>query len=319
MSHANSTPESAGPAPLSPAEQADLAELLAEVRHIEVQSKRLVASALAGGYRSVFRGSGLEFDEVREYVSGDDPRTVDWNVTARAGKPFIKKFVDERELTVMFLVDLSPSMDHGFGHHTLRQMAARICGCLALSAVRNNDKIGMLGFSSKIDKYVPARKGSRYALSIIRDCLALRGSSSSSNLNAALDYVGSVLRGHSTVFLLSDFCADGWQQSLSLCSKRHDLIAVRLLPPDFEQLPNAMMRVVDPETGQARWLDGSSAAMRQEYRLRMQRWQDHVAYQLAAAKVDCMDVRVPRERDPDAVAQPIHRFFRMREQRGGRG
>jgi uncharacterized protein (DUF58 family) len=313
------SPPDSSPSHADGAAQADLAELLAEVRHIEVQSKRLVASALAGGYRSVFRGSGLEFDEVREYVSGDDPRTVDWNVTARAGKPFIKKFVDERELTVMFLIDLSPSMDHGFGHHTLRQMAARICGCLALSAVRNNDKIGMLGFSSQMDKYVPARKGSRHALSIIRDCLALKGSGSESRLNAALDYAGSVLRGHSTVFLLSDFCADGWQQSLALCAKRHDLIAVRLLPPDFEQLPQGLMKVVDPETGQMHWLDGSSLAMQQEYRQRMQRWQDHVAHQLAAANVDCMDVAVPRERDPDAVSRPIHRFFRMREQRGGRG
>lgn len=301
------------------AEQADLTELLAEVRHIEVQSKRLVASALAGGYRSVFRGSGLEFDEVREYVSGDDPRSVDWNVTARAGKPFIKKFVDERELTVMFLLDLSPSMDQGFGHYTLRQMAARIAGCLALSAVRNNDKVGLLGFSDQIDKYVPARKGSRHALSIIRDCLALRGSGQGSNLSAALDHAGSAMRGHSTLFLLSDFCADGWQQSLTLCSKRHDLIAVRLLPPEFEDLPDGLVRVIDPETQQAQWLDGGSAQVREQYRQRMQHWQDQVAHQLRSAKVDCMDVRIPRERDPDAVARPIHRFFRMREQRGGHG
>lgn len=298
---------------------AELAELLAEVRRIEVHSKRLVASALAGGYRSVFRGSGLEFDEVREYVSGDDPRSVDWNVTARAGKPFIKKFVDERELTVMFLLDLSPSMDQGFGHYTLRQMAARIAGCLALSAVRNNDKVGLLGFSAQVDKYVPARKGSRHALSVIRDCLALRGRSAVSNLSSALDYAGSALRGHATLFLLSDFCADGWQQSLALCSRRHDLIAVRLLPPEFEQLPPGLTRVVDPESGELLWLDGSSPQVREQYQRRMQQWQEQVSHQLRAAKVDCMDVPVPRERDPDAVARPIHRFFRMREQRGARG
>ena len=298
---------------------AELNELLAEVRRIEVQSKRLVASALAGGYRSVFRGSGLEFDEVREYVSGDDPRTVDWNVTARVGKPFIKKFVDERELTVMFLLDLSPSMDHGFGFYTLRQMAARICGCLALSAVRNNDKIGLLAFSEQIDKYVPARKGSRHALSIIRDCLALRGAESASNISSALEHAGSALRGHATLFLLSDFCGDGWQKSLALCAKRHDLVAVRLQPPEFESLPPALTQVVDPESGKLCWVDGASPQVRREYQARVAAWQAQTEKQLLAAKVDCMDVPVPRERDADAVARPIHRFFRMRESRGARG
>ena len=298
---------------------AELRELLAEVRRIEVQSKRLVASALAGGYRSVFRGSGLEFDEVREYVSGDDPRAVDWNVTARVGKPFIKKYVDERELTVVFLVDLSASMDHGFGHYTMRQMAARISGCLALSAVRNNDKIGFIGFSEQVDKYVPARKGSRHALSVIRDSLALRGASPTSNLSAALDFAGSVLRGHATLFLISDFCSDGWQKSVPLCARRHDLIAVRLLPPEFEELPPLSMRAVDPESGRKLWLDGQSAAVREQYQQSMSDWQAKVKQQLLRGKVDCMDVPVPRHADADAIAKPIHRFFLMREQRGAKG
>jgi len=298
---------------------AELKELLAEVRRIEVQSKRLVASALAGGYRSVFRGSGLEFDEVREYVSGDDPRAVDWNVTARVGKPFIKKYVDERELTVVFLLDLSASMDHGFGHFTMRQMAARISGCLALSAVRNNDKVGFIGFSQQVDKYVPARKGSRHALSVIRDSLALRGASPTSNLSSALDFAGSVLRGHATMFLISDFCSDGWQQSLPLCARRHDLIAVRLLPPEFETLPPLSLRAVDPESGRKLWLDGHSAAVREQYQESMLDWQATVKQQLLRAKVDCMDVPVPRLHDADAISKPIHRFFLMREQRGAKG
>ena len=177
-----SGPSSALGTGTSPHGDAELAELLAEVRRIEVQAKRLVASVMAGGYQSVFRGSGIEFDEVREYVEGDDPRAVDWNVTARVGRPFVKTFVDERELTVLFLADLSASMSTGFGYWSPRQMAARVCACMALSAVANNDRVGMIGFSGGVDEYVPARKGRGHALRVVRDCLALRGLSEVSDL-----------------------------------------------------------------------------------------------------------------------------------------
>src|SRR6187399_439244 len=167
----------------------ELTELLKEVRRIEVQSRRLVTSVMAGGYTSVFRGSGVEFDDVREYVEGDDPRSVDWNVTARVGRPFVKKYVDERELTVLFLLDLSASMTGGFGPWSARQTAARVCACLALSATRNGDKVGMVAFSDRVDRYVPAQKGVGHALRIVRDALALPGTSKTSDPVPALEFV----------------------------------------------------------------------------------------------------------------------------------
>ncbi len=155
----------------------ELAQLLAEVRRIDVQASRLVTSQIAGEYTSVFRGSGLEFDGVREYEEGDDPRIVDWNVTARTGRPYVKKFIDERELTVFFALDLSASMGGGFGVWSARQTAARICACLAFAAIRNNDKVGLIAFSDEVEKYVAANKGTGHVLRIVRDCLALRGKS----------------------------------------------------------------------------------------------------------------------------------------------
>ena len=162
--------------------EVDLPELLAEVRRIEAQSNRLVTGVMAGGYQSVFRGAGIEFDEIREYVDGDDPRAVDWNVTARTGRPFIKEYVEERERTLLFVLDLSASMTAGFAAWSARQMAARVCACLALSAIKNDDKVGLIAFSRDIDKFVPARKGIRHVLRIVRDCLALPGSSAETAL-----------------------------------------------------------------------------------------------------------------------------------------
>jgi uncharacterized protein (DUF58 family) len=168
--------------------EVELAELLEEVRRIEAQSNRLVAGVMAGGYSSAFRGSGIELDRIREYVDGDDPRSVDWNVTARIGRPFIKEYVEERDRTLLFLLDLSGSMAGGFGVWSARQMAARICGCLALSAIKNDDRVGLIAFSGTVDKFVPPRKGIRHVLRIVRDCLALRGSSQQTQLVPALEF-----------------------------------------------------------------------------------------------------------------------------------
>jgi uncharacterized protein (DUF58 family) len=154
----------------------ELAELLKEVRRVTVLSDRLVDGALAGNYSSVFRGAGIEFDEVREYVEGDDPRAIDWGVTARIGRPFVKKYVDERELTVVFVLDLSPSMEAGFGPLSARRMAARVAACLALSAVRNHDRVGLVAFGDTIERYVPPATGRAHALRVVRDCLALPAS-----------------------------------------------------------------------------------------------------------------------------------------------
>jgi uncharacterized protein (DUF58 family) len=296
----------------------ELSELLKEVRRIEVQSNRLVTDVMAGGYSSVFRGMGIEFDEVREYVDGDDPRTVDWNVTARVGRPFVKKYVDERELTVLFLLDLSASMSGGFGIWSVRQMAARICACLGLSAVTNNDKVGLIAFSRQVDRYVPAGKGARHVLRIIRDCLALQGSSERTDLVPALEFAGSVLRRRAILFVLSDFLTEGWNEAITLCARRHDVIAVRLLTPELAPPDAGLARLRDPESGEQAVIDWTSPRVRQAYGERVARWRAKVEDTLKRAKVDLMDVPLPREYDKDAVAKPILRFFRMRELRGGR-
>ncbi len=294
----------------------ELAELLAEVRRIEVQAKRLVAGALAGGYTSVFRGAGMEFDEVREYAEGDDPRAVDWNVTARVGRPYVKKYVDERELTLLFLLDLSASMEGGFGVLSARQTASRVCACLALSAVRNDDKVGLIAFSDAVDQVVPPAKGVGHALRVVRDCLALRGSGGRADFVPALGLASRMLRRRSVVFLVSDFLGGGWERALALCARRHDVIAVRLLTPELTPPEGGLVRVRDPETGARSTLDWSHAPARAAYRERVERWRRRTEAELSRARVDRMDVPVPRVREKDAVARPILEFFRMRELRG---
>jgi uncharacterized protein (DUF58 family) len=296
----------------------ELAELLAEVRRIEVQSSRLATGALAGGYTSVFRGAGIEFEEVREYAEGDDPRTVDWNVSARMGRPFVKKFVDERELTLLFALDLSPSMDGGFGAWSPRQMAARICACLALSAVRNNDKVGLIAFGDRVQRFVPPAKGMQHALRVVRDCLALPAAAGATVFGPALEFATHVHRRRGILFLLSDFLAGGWQRELTACARRHDVIAVRLLPPELADPPAAAMRVRDPETGRVTVVDWRAAETRAAWRRRVAAWQADVAAALRRARVDSMDVPLPQQPERDAIARPILAFFRMRERRGGR-
>jgi uncharacterized protein (DUF58 family) len=301
----------------------ELAELLAEVRRIDVMSSRLVTSLISGEYTSVFRGTGLEFDGVREYEEGDDPRSVDWNVTARVGRPFVKKYVDERELTVLFVLDLSASMDAGLGGWSPRQAAARLCACLALSAIRNNDKVGLIAFSEAVDKYVAPKKGVGHVLRIVRDCLALRGGGARTAFGPALDFASRVLTRRSILFLVSDFLATDWPDALSLCARRHDVVAVRLLSPELAApltaAPGAgLLRVNDPESGATTVVDFGSARVRSAFAERVDAWRTRTTSELRRLKVDLMDVPIPRRPDGDVVARPILRFFRMRELRGAK-
>jgi uncharacterized protein (DUF58 family) len=301
-----------------PDREAELTELLKEVRRIEVQSRRLVTGVMAGGYTAVFRGSGIEFDEVREYAEGDDPRAVDWNVTARVGRPFVKKYVEERERTVLFLLDLSASMTGGAGVWSSRQAAARVAACLALSAVRNNDKVGLIAFSRGVDKYVPPQKGLGHALRVVRDVLALPGAAAGTDLVPPLELAGRVVRRRAILFLLSDFLASGWRDALALCARRHEVIAVWLLPPELAPLDAGLVRLRDPETGRERLVDWASARARAAWSERVAAWRGRTEDDLRRAGVDRMDVPMPRTPSPDAVARPILDFFRMRELRGER-
>jgi uncharacterized protein (DUF58 family) len=298
--------------------ETDVAALLAEVRRIDAQTRRLVTDVMVGGYHSVFRGAGLEFQEVREYVEGDDPRTVDWNVTARMGRPFVKKYAEEREATVLFLLDVSASMGGGFGAWSARGTAARAIACLALAATRNDDRVGLVAFAEDVVARVEARRGLGHALRVLRDCLALPSHAGTASPARALDLVSRGRRRHAVVFVVSDFLCDGWQRSMRLCAERHDVVAVRVLLPEGEVLPDALLRGRDPETGAEVLLDGRDARVRADWEARVAAWRRETEDAFRAAGVDRVDVVVPRVPRPDAIAGPILRFFRMRERRGDR-
>jgi uncharacterized protein (DUF58 family) len=293
-------------------------EILRQVRRIQVRMNRLVSDVMAGGYSSVFRGSGIEFEEVREYSPGDDPRSVDWNVTARTGRPHIKKYVEERELTVVFLLDLSASMKGGFRERSARQAAALFCACLALSAIRNNDKVGLIAFSDRVEKYVPAKKGIGHVLRIVRDCLALEAVGEKTNYLPVLEFAGHVLRRRSIVFLVSDFAGvKGYEHKLALLARRHDVIAARLLPPELRlgaQAPRGLIRVRGLESGSECLRDFSSAAVRARYQESVRAWDGSIQTALRRARVDRIDIATDAP-----IAEPILEFFRKREMRASRG
>jgi uncharacterized protein (DUF58 family) len=299
----------------------ELAEVLAEVRRIGVQADRLVREVMSGGYTSVFRGSGLEFESVREYEPGDDPRAVDWNVTARVGRPYVKKYVDERELTLLFLFDVSPSMDGGFGAWSLRQTAARVCACLALAAVRNDDRIGLLTFAADALRFVPPKKGQPHALRVIRDMLIVRESSSRTGLAAGIERLMRQVRKRAIVFIVSDFLADDWQLRLRRLARRHDVTAIRLLPPEFAvpSSPVGLIDCVDPESGATRRIDFADARVRDHLTHLASDFDAEVIGSLRRAGVDRIDVSVPSTPRIEAIVTPILDYFRMRELRGEKG
>lgn len=306
-------------APHAPEEtQPDLVELLAEVRRIDVQSRRVVRGALVGGYVSAFRGAGLSFDTVREYADGDDPRHVDWNVTARMGRPFVKTYVEERDLTVLFLLDLSPSMGGGFGLWSARQTAARVVACLALAAVRNGDRVGLVAFGERVESHAPPSRGRGHALRIVRDCLALTSRTTHSDPSAALAFATRTVRRQAVVVLISDFLLPParYERALTHAARRHDVVAVRVSLPEAHAPALGLVRVEDPESGARAVLDLSSPRVRAAYEARIAAAQHATHECLLRARVDLVDIPVPRHPGRDLVAGPLLRFFRMREERG---
>jgi uncharacterized protein (DUF58 family) len=289
-------------------------EMLAQVRRIQVRTDRMVTDVMAGGYTSVFRGSGIEFDEVREFTEGDDLRAIDWNVTARQGRPFVKKFMEERELSVLFLLDVSGSMHFGTTGRSVRETAALFAGCIAFAAARNNDKAGLVAFSDRIERYVPCKKGKNHVLRLIREAYAAEHEGTATDFAVALDYAGRVQRKHAVVFVISDFLAPCPDKALRLLSRRHDVIAVRLRDERSEVLPKAgLLRLRDLETGAARWIDTGSRRVQQALVEKVAAERAAFAEQCLRAKVDLLDLPAR-----GSVGDAIVRFFRMRELRGGR-
>lgn len=249
-------------------------EILRKVRRMEIRTRRLVNDSLAGEYHSVFKGRGMNFDEVREYVPGDEVRTIDWNVTARAGRPFIKKFVEERELTLMLLVDVSASGDFGSSGQSKREMAAEMASVLAFSAVRNSDKVGLILFSDQIELYVPPRKGRRHVLRLVREILGFEPRHRGTDLVQSLDFTNHVLHRRAIVFLISDFQSPdepenacvSLRRAIRQTNCRHDLIAMRIHDPHEDTLPDlGLLAVEDAETGELVEVDSGDEHVRRRF------------------------------------------------------
>lgn len=293
-------------------------ELISRVRRIELRARGLVDSRFSGEYHSVFKGQGIEFAEVREYQPGDEVRTIDWNVTARLGHPYVKRYVEERELTVLLVVDLSASQRWGTRGRRKSELVAEVAATLALAATRNNDRVALLLLTDRVEWFVPPRKGKRHALRIVRDLLAFRPAGRGTDLAGGVDYAARLFRSRSVVFLFSDFVlGDGWDafgRALSRLAVRHDVVALRFTDPLDATLPSVgLLNVRDPETGEAFALDSASPRVRECY-AQLGNQEDERARRLFARhRVD--EIRLATDEEFTA---PLLAFFRRRERRRGR-
>lgn len=245
----------------------ETSELLKRVRQIEIKTRGLSSNIFAGQYHSAFKGRGMAFSEVREYQYGDDVRDIDWNVTARFHKPFIKVFEEERELTVMLLVDVSGSLDFGTVKQLKREMVTEIAATLAFSAIQNNDKIGVIFFSDKIEKFIPPKKGRKHILYIIRELIDFQPESKKTDIKMAIEYLTHVLKKRCTAFIMSDFITqDDFRNALTIANRKHDIAAIQVYDRRIEELPNiGLMKVCDAETGHMQYIDTSSKALRKAH------------------------------------------------------
>lgn len=248
-------------------------ELIKKVRKIEIKTRGLSRQIFAGEYHSAFKGKGMTFSEVREYQYGDDIRSIDWNVTARFNHPYVKIFEEERELTVMLLIDVSGSGSFGTTVNYKRDVMTEVAAVLSFSAIYNNDKIGVIFFSDKVEKYIPPQKGRKHILRIIRELLDFKSESKLTNLNEPLSFLTNVIRKRSAVFIISDFMAPAFDDSLRIASNKHDVAAIQVYDPAEVELPDiGLIQVADSETGELRWIDTSSKQTRQTYR---SWWDEH--------------------------------------------
>ena len=288
-------------------------ELLAKVRKIEIRTRRLVEELTGGAWHSVYKGRGIEFSEVREYTPDDDVRDIDWNVTARMGTPYIKKYAEERELTVILAVDASASLFFGKPGSTKREEATSIAALLALSAIRNNDKVGLLVFTDKTELWLPPKSGRSHVLRLIREMLAFEPDSRKTDIGAAMDSLAKNLKRKSVIFLISDFiCEQPYEKQLKMLNMRHDLAAVRVSDQMEVDLPKlSMLSLEDAETGEISWLDAASEKIRNLFNRNIHEKRRDVTELFLRAKVDVMELFCGE--DP---VVPLMKFFRMRQRKG---
>ena len=286
-------------------------DLARKIRYIQIYTSKAVNDSLAGEYASVFKGRGMEFNEVRPYRIGDDIRSIDWNVTARTGEPHVKLFVEERELTVVFLVDLSASGSFGSTRKIKNEVAAELCALLAFSAIKNNDKVGLIVFTDQIEMFVPPAKGTTHVLRLIRELLEFQPRKAKTSINSGIDYLGRVITKRSVVFLVSDFLEQGYEKKLAVLSKKHDLIAVSITDPREIALPDVgLIELEDAETGELILIDTGSRKIRQNYETMGMERKDTLKKLFRSMNVDHIEIMTDKDYVVDLV-----RFFKTRERR----
>lgn len=275
----------------------ETSELLKKVRQIEIKTRGLSANIFAGQYHSAFKGRGMAFSEVREYQYGDDIRDIDWNVTARYNKPYVKVFEEERELTVMLLVDVSGSLDFGTRHSMKRDIVTEMAATLAFSAIHNNDKIGVIFFSDRIEKFIPPKKGKKHILYIIRELINFQPESSKTDIGMALKYLTNVIKKRCTTFMISDFVdISDYYNALTIANRKHDIVALQVYDNLETQLPRVgLMKILDAETGAERWIDTSSRRLRKTYKDWWQLQQERMQNTFNRSKVDSVSVRTDED------------------------
>ncbi|MCG8608844.1 DUF58 domain-containing protein [bacterium] len=286
-------------------------EILRKVKRIEIQTRGLVNDVFSGEYHSVFKGRGMEFSEVREYQIGDDVRSIDWNVSARMGHPFVKVFEEERELTLMLLVDVSSSGDFGTVHQMKGEIATEICALLAFSAIKNNDKVGLIIFTDRIEKYVPPKKGKKHVLRVLRELLFHKPEGKGTDIKLALEYLRRVINRRAVVFLASDFISEGYEKAMRIANKRHDLVAITITDPREVELPNVgTIEFEDAETGEIVLIDTSDSSVREAFFSETSDAKDQRDKLLRSMNIDAVDIRTDV-----SYVEPLIRFFRMRAKR----
>lgn len=286
-------------------------EILKKVRRIEITTRGLVNDVFSGEYQAVFKGRGMDFAEVREYHYGDDIRTIDWNVTAKTGRPYVKVFEEERELTVLFVVDVSASGDFGTVERMKGEIAVELCALLAFAAIKNNDKVGLILFSDRIEKFVPPRKGRSHALRVLRELLFFHPQGKGTDIAAAIDYLNHVARRRSVVFLVSDFLSKGFEKPLRIAARRHDLVAIRMSDPRESELPEVgLIELEDLESGERLLIDAGSSAVRDAMRREAEDAKSRLESLFKRFKIDAVEIDAS-----EPYFEPLVRFFRKRAKR----
>jgi uncharacterized protein (DUF58 family) len=292
-------------------------DILRKVKRLEISTRHLVNDVFSGQYHSVFKGRGMEFNEVRQYQPGDDIRTIDWNVTARTGEPYVKRYVEERDLTVMLLVDLSRSQAFGTRSQRKSEVAAELCALLAFVAIRNQDRVGFLAFTDQVERFIPPAKGRRHGLRVIREVLAASPAGVRTDVGVALEHVGRVLKHRAVVFVISDFIAPDFRTSFRTAAKRHDVVGMRLVDPRERELPALGLCLVEHlETGERLWVDLGRRAVRTAYEREAQARAERVRRLFTASGSDLIEI--PVEAD-GAYVGPLIQFFRRRAARVRQG